>query len=1094
MPDSSQLPGALALNRNHSSKLATFHGNPLTERWLHVATEVALVTGGQTITERDLAVALDLAGILGQLDRKLIAKPTWYLNRISYCHVCGVHSGSRPDQPLALDDSLPSGIAGMFQRLEPLPDCFNALLAERSATFMSLFGPASPCIALADPRRELWGAHEQARRVELELRFRLIGQSEAVRALSKLAFSLALRQGRIQAPAVALFLGPPGTGKTLAAWGLASISNGAQKKAVLEVDGTQHVAWASGTDLFGDGQKPGLISSFIAKHGGEALVIFNEVDRSHPKVLEALLPVLDRGKVHGVDGTQVDCCRSTFVFTSNLGRPFWDRPGQPEEGALVIDPVSLLELAEDPDEPNRPQLSKELVSRLSRGPVVLFRRHRGHHLLEMISRSTRYPFSGAGTAMEWFHHAGFTFQVEGEALQALVLAHLAGKDLRSASGFMPKFLLGLLQDAQNQFGSRLWKGHGMLEFKVVCSEDLRSRLREALGQVSCTAYLVSADPDLEAQVKGLLPALASRLCRVDTLGALPVLPPGSLVLIDAMAKSTDEPVAIPDGLDHLIVRSLVDAKAFRMVDVQEQPTLIPLRIRPQGGLAKVQVAGERSLAQAWATARFTRLCERSSAFHLRWRTHVEYRHYPEDPSALATLCFDREDRVLPPKELKREMPWAAIPELRLSDVLGLDAAKARLQEHLDWLRDPDAAPGLRACVISGPPGTGKTHLCMGAAGTAGVPTMVLGGAQFLNKWHGESERIIRETFAALQNFDASVLVIEEFDAIGWRRDGGSNWKAEVQSTIVGELLRSIDLLRKGPGKVILMANTNFFERLDLALVRSLRMEQIPVGLPNARERREMLREFLKDFNPDGLLEELVEMTTGMSPADLTVLAEKIRKATAEIAPPLPATMVQDLILELRRGERDTGLCLDAATRRRVACHEAGHALAAFILLGPSSIDHVSVIPSASGSLGAAYQHRSEAYHLWDRDGVERRLAVLMAGRAAETLCHAAQGPSCGAEKDLHEATRLAQQAVSTWGLDAELPNLSLDALAVNLQDALAPRVLDRVENWLKAAEATARRELAKHQGTLDHLTQALLEKETLHRMDLLKLLGNGSQS
>ena len=185
---------------------------------------------------------------------------------------------------------------------------------------------------------------------------------------------------------------------------------------------------------------------------------------------------------------------------------------------------------------------------------------------------------------------------------------------------------------------------------------------------------------------------------------------------------------------------------------------------------------------------------------------------------------------------------------------------------------------------------------------------------------------------------------------------------------------------------------------------------------------------------------------------------------------------------------DSSRQLSLKAKKRVAIHEAGHTLVGYHLLGPDSIEHLSVIPAASGSLGAAYLHRQESLELPDAESIRKRLAVLMGGRVAEMLCYPVEGPSCGAENDIREATRLAQDAVGTWGLDPEFPLVSMEVLSPSLQQALAAKFLALVQNWLNAAESRAAEELALHRNRLDSIAQRLVLAETLHRAEILEIL------
>ena len=688
-----------------------------------------------------------------------------------------------------------------------------------------------------------------------------------------------------------------------------------------------------------------------------------------------------------------------------------------------------------------------------------------------------------------FNHSGFTFNVAGEVLPALVLTHLAGKDLRLAGRLMERFFLDLLMAAQAKFGAMIQQDPEALSFQVKASEKLVNRLAEALHEVPTPIYLVSRKPKVEALVRHLLPPNMGTVQVLDSHDRLRHLPPGGLVLIDGLCHRWDTPLPAIQGLDHLVVRTLVSEVPSRIAEPWLQEQFIPVYLHSRKDITRRQEAARRALTLAIEAAEFSRYYQRCCSSHVRWQTHLELEVTPGTQRINAVLHFDGEDRVLIARDLKREIPWGQIPTLRFADVHGLQSTKDQLQEYLDWLKDPGGEPGVRACVLSGAPGTGKSHVCEAAAGEAGTPCILMGASEFLSQWNGETERIIRETLASLRQYDAAVIVIDEFDSIAWARGQTNEWSASYQSSIIGTLLRSVDLLRKGPGRVLMLTTTNQYDRIDPALVRSLRMgDHIHVGLPTAEDRCAILRGLLKGSIDESMLAEVAAMTTGLSPADLVQAVDHARRSAGRASVPITSAHITEALFDLRRGALDPSRQLSPDAKKRVAIHEAGHALLAYYLLGPDSIDHLSVIPAASGSLGSAYLHQADSLELPDAKAIKNRLTVLMGGRVAEGLCYSAGGASCGAENDIREATRLAQQAVGNWGLDPEFPLLSMEALPLTLQQALAPTFLARVQAWVKEAEVRATEELGRHHNCLNILGKCLMDAETLHRVDFLKIL------
>jgi len=688
-----------------------------------------------------------------------------------------------------------------------------------------------------------------------------------------------------------------------------------------------------------------------------------------------------------------------------------------------------------------------------------------------------------------FTHLGFAFEVDPVVLQALALTHLVGRDLRAAEGLLGRVFVELLRTAQARFDEELSQTGRPLRFRLQPGPTLRAHLAEALDSTRVRPHLVTRNTRVERLIRRSLPKSAEPLQVVASREALPCLSQGALVIMDGLGSSPRSLAPFHPGLDAQVQRTLVDAGSYERLEPHFREVTIPVLpslVMPQKPLAQ-------GLNEACDTARFAMFFERFKASRLRWSTHWEPSFLPAQGVVQVTLHFDGEERVLRAQDLKRDIPWAEIPSLRFRDILGLRTAKAQLQAHLDWLKDPRGEPGIRSCVLYGPPGTGKTHACLATAGEAGVPCIVMGGAEFLSQWYGETERIIRETFTSLRQYDAAVLVIDEFEGIAWSRAQSNEWEAKDQASIIGELLRSLDRLRKGPGRVLLLATTNQYERLDPALVRSMRLDgRILLGLPDAAERREVLASLLGPAFSEADDEEAVGLTTGMSCADLVRLVDSARKDATAAGTVFDLGALRVAVFEARRGPAADASLQDPVLRRHVTVHEAGHTLAAFLLLGAKAIQHVSIAPSVDGVLGAAYLRLPENLELVDRSAIQHQLAILLAGRAAETLLLPEDGPSCGVASDLQNATTLATAAIGRWGMEEAFPLLSLEGLPPDLRARVGDRLVTLVQSWLEAAQEEARRLLSDHRPALERLTEALQREETLHRPEVLRLLEGSS--
>lgn len=386
-------PAVIKPRRSVSASVAPPDHDPLTDRWIRLAHAMVQTTKAQGIGPQDLAVLLESAELFPTLHIEgPRSRPRWYIELREVAAHTWMPLERVPDETIRFADSIPESTRALLIARAPLFDCFLSFLIAGEPTFEGLFGhlvrPADPAVS------RLQVAHTCAAVVADTLRRTLIGQSEAVVALTRMAFARSLRQGHQTSPSTALFLGPPGVGKTFAARqfavGLAAASPEVEDIPVLELDMTQFAQWSSTGDLFGEGQKMGCLPSFVADNP-ECILIINEMEKGHRKVLEGLLPILDQGVLTtGNKGKQVDFRQAILVFTTNLGSEFWDRPTQPEAASMQVDPMDLLGLAERPDERSewfKTPIPKELLSRLAKGAVVLFRRPLGHHLVAKIKGS-----------------------------------------------------------------------------------------------------------------------------------------------------------------------------------------------------------------------------------------------------------------------------------------------------------------------------------------------------------------------------------------------------------------------------------------------------------------------------------------------------------------------------------------------------------------------------------------------------------------------------------------------------------------------------------------------------------------------------------
>jgi cell division protease FtsH len=443
--------------------------------------------------------------------------------------------------------------------------------------------------------------------------------------------------------------------------------------------------------------------------------------------------------------------------------------------------------------------------------------------------------------------------------------------------------------------------------------------------------------------------------------------------------------------------------------------------------------------------------------------------------------------------------------ITFANVAGLRNAKRDLEEIVEFLRDPGRVHRLgarvpRGVLLVGPPGTGKTLLARAVAGEANVPFYSISGSEFIELFVGVGAARVRELFAEAKRNAPAIIFVDEIDAVGGMRGiGAIGGGHDEREQTLHQLLSEMDGFDRDTHVVILGA-TNRPDVLDAALLRPGRFDRrVLVDLPEVRARREILAVHTKDkpLAPGVDLEALAELTVGFSGADLANLANEAaldaaRRHADQITKEDFTAAYDKVVL----GNPREGILRDIE-KRRVAVHESGHALVAWMTPNAEPIRRVSILPRGM-SLGATYQVPIEERHLHTRAELVARLLVLLGGYASEVTV--LDDVSTGAEHDLREATRIARRMVASYGMSAELGPVSYDA---DGDTRFLPRRLTDGETsdaTRHAIEAETRRLLGEiceqaaalitaHRAELDRLVETLLARETVERADLEAVLG-----
>jgi cell division protease FtsH len=447
-------------------------------------------------------------------------------------------------------------------------------------------------------------------------------------------------------------------------------------------------------------------------------------------------------------------------------------------------------------------------------------------------------------------------------------------------------------------------------------------------------------------------------------------------------------------------------------------------------------------------------------------------------------------------------------KVSFDDVAGVDEAKTELQEVVSFLKDPKGYGRLGArmpkgVLLVGPPGTGKTLLAKAVAGEAAVPFFSISGSEFVEMFVGVGAARVRDLFVQARAKAPCIIFIDELDALGRARAsmGSMGGGHDEKEQTLNQLLVELDGFDPAAG-IVLLAATNRPEILDSALLRAGRFDrQVLVDRPDRAGREQILAVHARRVTlaADVKLADVAALTPGFTGADLANLVnEAALVATRRNGGDVGMADFNAAIERIVAGLEKKNRLLNPREREIVAHHEMGHALAASALPGADPVHKISIIPRGIGALGYTIQRPTEDRFLMTREELETKMAVLLAGRAAEHLVFGHL--STGAADDLSRATDIARSMVTRFGMGATLGPVTYERDPSTflgqpygherLYAEETAREIDlAVREVVERQFQRARELLARNRALLAESARTLLAQETLAGADLEAFVG-----
>ena len=431
------------------------------------------------------------------------------------------------------------------------------------------------------------------------------------------------------------------------------------------------------------------------------------------------------------------------------------------------------------------------------------------------------------------------------------------------------------------------------------------------------------------------------------------------------------------------------------------------------------------------------------------------------------------------------------------DVAGADEEKAELEEIVEFLKDPAKFARLGAKIphgvlLMGPPGTGKTLLAKAVAGEAGVPFYYISGSDFVEMYVGVGASRVRDLFDLARRNPASIVFIDEIDAVGRQRGTGLGGGHDEREQTLNQLLVEMDGFGSTEG-IIVIAATNRPDVLDPALLRPGRFDrQITVSAPDIRGREEILKVHSRnkplEANVD--LATIAKGTGGFTGADLSnLLNEAALLAARKNKTLIGMDEIEEAFTKVVAGPQKKSMRIKESEKLKTAYHEAGHAVLSHVLPLMDPVHQISIIPSGN-ALGYTLNLPEEDKYSVYRNELKQKISMLLGGRVAEQLIF--DDFSGGASNDIQRATQIARKMVMQLGMSELGPSLFGSGHSDSevflgrdfshnrdFSEAVAAQIDEQIEKIITDAYNEAKRLLTENIDKLHFVAKFLFKNEIM---------------
>ena len=556
------------------------------------------------------------------------------------------------------------------------------------------------------------------------------------------------------------------------------------------------------------------------------MVLFDEIEKAHPEVLNVLLQLLDDGRLTDGKGRTVDFKNAVVIMTSNLGSQF------------IAEASSVTQPSEELPEGVRRQVTEAL---------------RQHFRPEFLNRIDEIIF---------FHALGL------EHMKQIIDIQVRGllKRLEERKIHVE------LTDAAKRFV--VSEGYDPMYGARPLKRTIQRRVLDPLAMRVLQGEFREGDRVIvDVGDNGL------RFEKTAASGGVehgePPNPSGLESARQAARRAAHARIRRPSGRTDLVRARRPAAAGARadVVPVAGRPadlrTAISSRRSAPGASPKSPSASRRSsgptrprstAARTSPTTRIEdpKLLEELDAAGVKYTGEFVSRWLPEVLGWVLPLLFifaiwsyfsrrmgGAEGGVMSFARSKHRVFAEDDVKVSFADVAGVDEAEQELKEIVEFLKNPKKYTALggripKGVLLVGPPGTGKTLLARAVAGEAKVPFFSLSGSEFVEMFVGVGAARVRDLFSQAEQKAPCIIFIDELDALGRARVQSPMGSHEEREQTLNQLLAEMDGFDSRKA-IIIMAATNRPEVLDPALLRPGRFDrQVLVDKPDVKGREEIL--------------------------------------------------------------------------------------------------------------------------------------------------------------------------------------------------------------------------------------------------------------